>query len=212
MPSRPKLPTIDDLKNLPLGAIVAYAVRCARRVQPLYGRAAGVPNFEQHEAAVERAISIAEDFCLSHDVSVSAYAAAYGARDAADAAEAKDAAKAAAAAARAAAYAFDVPKSAVYDHVLYASRVAAEAVDAAKAAARAAAQPASATTAAACSPDEDESDENDDEDATQDAAARADYDRLLKLNPGAFPKLGQPIDATENGPLGPLWPAGEPDW
>ena len=212
MSDQPSLPTEDDLKKLPLGAIVAYAVRCARRVQPLYGRAAGLAEWRKHETALEWAISLAENFCLSHVVSAAAYDAAYGARSAAQAVDARDAARAASAAARAAAYAFDVPKSAVYDHVIYASRVAAEAVDAAKAAARAAAHAASATTAAACSPDEDESDENDDEDAAQDAAARADYDRLLKLNPGAFPKLGQPIDATENGPLGPLWPAGEPDW
>ena len=187
MPDTPELPTRDDLKQLPLGAIVAYAVRCARRVQPLYGRAAGIAELPKHEAAVEGAISLAENFCLSHDVSAAAYDAAYAARDAADAADAKDAARAAAAAARAAAYAFDVPKSAVYDRPVYASRVAAEAVDAAEAAARAADHAFDGARAV-------------------EAAARADFDRLLKLNQGTYPKLGQPIDPTENGPLGPLWP------
>ena len=38
------------------------------------------------------------------------------------------------------------------------------------------------------------------------AAARADYDRLLSLNLGTYPDPGQPIDPTETGPLGSLWP------
>jgi hypothetical protein len=45
-----------------------------------------------------------------------------------------------------------------------------------------------------------------------DAAARADYDRLRELNLGVYPELGQPIDPMENGPLGPLWPKGPPEW
>lgn len=187
------LPTADDLKKLPLGAIVAYAARCARRVQPLYGCAAGLGDLRKHEAAVEGAISLAEAFCLSHDVSVPAYGAAYAARDAADSPAAKDAARAAAAAGRAAAYAFDLPKCAVYDRPVYASRVAAEAVDAADAAARAADQASGGAGAVQ-------------------AAARADFGRLSKRNQGTYPELGQPLDATQNGPLGPLWPAGPPEW
>lgn len=195
MPNRPELPTEDDLKKLPLGAIVAYAVRCARRVQPLYGCAAHVAELPKHEASIEGTISLAEKFCLSHEVKEkdAAYGAAYHAMDAADSAAAKAVARAAAAAARAAGYAFDLPKNAVYDQPLYASRVAAEAVDGAKAAARAAGHAAVGAGAFA-------------------AAARADFDRLRQLNPGNYPKLGQPIDPTENGPLGPLWPAGDPDW
>jgi len=193
MPNRPKLPTEDDLKRMPLGAIVAYAVRCARRVQPLYGCPAHVAELPKHEAAIEWAISLAEKFCLSHEVKDAAYGAAYHAMDAADSAAAKAAAKAAAAAVRAAAYAFDLPKSAVYDQPLYASRVAAEAVEGAKAAARAAGHAAGGAGAF-------------------EAAAQADFARLLQLKTGSYPKLGQPIDPTKNGPLGPLWPAGEPDW
>jgi len=193
MPDKPSLPTKDDLKKLPLGAIVAYAVRCARRVQPLYGRVAGMAELRKHEAAVEWAISLAENFCLRHDVSAPAYAAAYAAKDAAEDAEARDAARAAAAAARAAAYAFDVPKSAVYDQPVYASRVAAEAVDAAEAAARAADHASGGASAL-------------------EAAARADFDRLSNLNQGTYPGLGQPIDATKHGPLGPLWPEEPPRW
>jgi len=36
-------------------------------------------------------------------------------------------------------------------------------------------------------------------------ATRADYDRLLELGLGPFPELGQPVDVSESGPLGPLW-------
>jgi len=193
VPDTPELPTRDDLKQLPLGAIVAYAVRCARRVQPLYRRAAGIAELSKHETAVEGAISLAEEFCLSHVVGAAAYDAAYHARTAAETADAKDAARAAAAAARAAAYAFDLPQSAVYDRPVYASRVAAEAADGAEAAARAAAHASDGARIA-------------------EAAARADFNGLRKLNPGTYPKLGQPIDPTENGPLGPLWPEGPPAW
>ncbi len=191
MTDRSVLPTEEDLKQLPLGAIVAYAVRCARRVQPLYGRSAGTAELARHEAAIDEAICLAQKFCLSHEVSGAAYGAAYTARDAAHAAEAQDAARAAAAAARAAAYAFDIPQSAVYDHALYASRVATEAVDGALAAARAAGHDSAGAVA---------------------DAARADLDRLLAQNRGTYPQLGEPLDPSENGPLGTLWPKGPPAW
>ena len=38
------------------------------------------------------------------------------------------------------------------------------------------------------------------------AAARADYDHLVALNLGQFPELGGEIDPTALGPLGPFWP------
>lgn len=37
-------------------------------------------------------------------------------------------------------------------------------------------------------------------------AADADYRTLLDLGLGSFPDKGQPVDAGEAGPLGPLWP------
>lgn len=193
MPIRFPLPDQDDLKKLPLGAIVAYAARSARRVQPLYGCVEDTAEVARHEAAVESAISLAEDFCHSHEVNAAAYGAAYAAREAASGAQAQDAARAASAAARAAAYAFDIPKSAVYDHPVYASRVATEAADAAEAAVRAAEAAAEGRAAV-------------------EAAARADFDRLLQLNAGIYPKLGHPFDPHEKGPLGPLWHTTPPAW
>ena len=38
------------------------------------------------------------------------------------------------------------------------------------------------------------------------AAARMDFSRLRGLGLGRFPEWGEPIDPSENGPLGPLWP------
>jgi len=55
MSDQPSLPTEDDLKKLPLLAIVAYAVRCARRVQPLLLRATGLPGHERNARGVDEA-------------------------------------------------------------------------------------------------------------------------------------------------------------
>jgi len=52
-----ELPTEEELRALPRRAIVAYAARCARRVQPLYRS-----KHERHVQAVERAIALAERF------------------------------------------------------------------------------------------------------------------------------------------------------
>ena len=42
------------------------------------------------------------------------------------------------------------------------------------------------------------------------AALLADVDKLVSMGHGTIPDLGPPIDPSENGPLGPLWPAGTP--
>jgi len=48
------------------------------------------------------------------------------------------------------------------------------------------------------------------------AAAAADFEQLLKLGGGqgqTSGEMGDPIDISEDGPLGPLWPGGAPeDW
>jgi hypothetical protein len=41
-------------------------------------------------------------------------------------------------------------------------------------------------------------------------AMRADYDALCGLGLGPLHEPGRAVDATENGPLGPLWPQGAP--
>lgn len=87
----------EALARLPRWACVAFAARCARRVQPLYKLAwADAPDRERHVAAIDRAITLAE--------SCAGAAADAGAGAAADAVDAR-AADAANAAARAAGYA-----------------------------------------------------------------------------------------------------------
>lgn len=44
------------------------------------------------------------------------------------------------------------------------------------------------------------------------SAARRDFTTLVCLKHSSAPELGEPIDLSDNGPLGPLWPNGEPDW
>ena len=63
-----ELPTNAELRKLPIPAIVAYAVRCARRVQPLYSLA-GSANVERYQGALENALYVAERFCQGHSVS-----------------------------------------------------------------------------------------------------------------------------------------------
>jgi hypothetical protein len=59
-----ELPTEDELNGLPLRAIVAYAARCARRVQPLFN----VDSLEaEHKTAVEDAIRYAEGVAAAID-------------------------------------------------------------------------------------------------------------------------------------------------
>jgi hypothetical protein len=173
---------------------VAYAARCARRVQPLFRLDPCIPQCAEHEAAVERAISVAERFCLFRDIYTSAAtlptaAATYATATAANAYDSAAAAYAAAATAAAAA----APDAA-------AAYAAADAYDSAAAAYAAGAFTASAAYAGHAAS------------AAASAAAYADFHALLQLKLGAYPELGQPIDPTENGPLGPLWRDGAPDW
>lgn len=171
------LPSEGDLSRLNPRACMAYAVRCAMRVRPLYRSRTDNPQAEQHQVSVDRAISIASQHAWnSFDSSFTLAAAVAVAKAAYDAARAAaNVAAAAAANAAANAAAVNIPV-----------RAAAAAYDAAYDAARA----AYATS--------------DDFDAVT-AAAIHDYRNLLRLNPSS-------IDPSENGPLGHLWPNGEPLW
>ena len=54
--------TLEDFKKLPLRAIVAFAVRCARRVEQLSILPDDHPEQERCRSAVGEAIQMAEDF------------------------------------------------------------------------------------------------------------------------------------------------------
>ena len=55
-------PSENEMGQLPLRALVAFAVRCARRVQPLFTLPDDHPEKQKHIAAVERASRTAEAF------------------------------------------------------------------------------------------------------------------------------------------------------
>ena len=116
---QPTIPTMQELSRLPRRAVVAFAARCARHVQPIFAAWPGAT--QEHIAAVDRAISLAEAYgaalaahahaayaanAAAYAANAAAYAAAYAAYAAADAAaNAADAAANAAYAAGNAAYA-----------------------------------------------------------------------------------------------------------
>ncbi len=50
----------ERLEKLPVRSIVAFAARCARRVQPLFNKANRIPDFRRHRKAVDHAIGVAE--------------------------------------------------------------------------------------------------------------------------------------------------------
>jgi hypothetical protein len=179
---------IVDLSRLPPHAIVAYAARCAMRVQPLFLRAGGPPELA---ASLERAIGAAQRIASGHVLSVEDTTAAAGAEAAATAAASIPAARHAA---RAAAYAAHAACAA--DQAPYAAEAfGGDAARAAHAAALAAVDPQAAADAAHYA----------------DYAAQADYERLVLYNRGA-PAGGMPLHCSEDGPLGPLWPEGKPSW
>jgi hypothetical protein len=140
---------------------------------------------QEHRVAVEAAIGVAEQFARGRADNADVTRATAGATGWVDAADfaATDAARAATEAARAAGWA------AAGD-----ARWAA-AIDAAAAA-------HSAATAAGRAAADD----------VAFVAAAADISRLLELKLGKPRTLGTPIDPSESGPLGPLWPDGEPEW
>jgi hypothetical protein len=181
---------MDDLQKLPLRALVAYAARAARRVQPIYDRATQIPDFSEKKVAVDSAISVAEGFCAGNSYNAQVLevskATAHGAAQAV----------------------------AASDATYYAAQAAWAAVDAAHAAFASTGIVAAAHAATAASSSENAVAHCADMIAAlvSVAAAAADYERLRDLNLGTYPELGDRVDATEKGPLGPLWPRGQPSF
>jgi hypothetical protein len=183
----------DRLKELPLRAVVAFAARCARRVQPLTSSSPW-----SRRDAVDRALQGAEGFALGGGYRATERATLLDAADRADDdyADTTDRAVLAAThAADAAIHAADAADRAANADAT--DRAASFAADADALATRAAGFAANAALAAY--------------DAAL-AAYDADLDRLAALNLGQPGTLGSAIDPSEEGPLGPLWPNGAPDW
>ena len=195
--------TTEDLKKLPLRAIVAFAARCARRVEPLSQFPTDHPQREARRVAIDNAIRLAEEVSSgSPPRSVEPVVQALDATQAISGGgiACECAAAAAAAAARTAAIVWLVVNPGESDRDAdrwtktpearsYRSRLANDtaelvAIDAFTVAVEAA-----------------------DAAAHDDAfigGAIQDYQRLLGLNLGTYPEPGRPIDPTPDGLLGPL--------
>ena len=206
------IPTEDDLRKLPLRALVAYAARCARRVQSIFILPSSNHNFERDAVAVANAILSAEEYARGKDVNcMEAYAAATAAATSAQSAkdvptgfQALNAANSAAEAAYSV-YAAASDLSSNNAIATKAFMIASEKLNLEKALtivrAEATVNFAARSSAFAAN-------------ATQSSIAliRTDYNNLLKLSLGTLPDMGILIDPSEDGPLGVLWPNGTPKW
>jgi len=197
----------ERLARLPRRAVVAFAARCARRVQPVTHV---LPQLDRD--VIDRAIAVAEAFANGDAVVAGAARAAedalYGAAKAGT--EAGD--WAAAWAARAAAWA---AKAAAGDAGAAAGAAAGDAAWAAAWAARAAVKPTDLDAwygSTAERLEEAAFDASVSGEAAAWAAAASDLERLIALKRGEPDTPGAPIDPSESGPLGPLWPQGMPEW
>jgi hypothetical protein len=195
--------TTEDLKKLPLRAIVAFAARCARRVEFIAQFPAGHPQREARRVAVDNAIRLAEDIsrgsaCASIEPVVRALEATRAISGVGIGCEC--AAAAAASAARTAATVWlvlnpgeddrdaerwtNTPEARSYLSHLADVTADIVALDAFTAAVEAA-----------------------DAVAFDDSFMRGaiqDYERLLGLQLGTYPQAGRPFDPSPDGPLGPL--------
>ncbi|QDU46732.1 hypothetical protein Mal52_52540 [Symmachiella dynata] len=177
----------EQLRRLPLRALVAFASRCARRIQPQYVLENDHPTKQTSTNSINAAIRVAEEFAMGG--SVDAKKAATATRDAEEAyaaaqdpefasPEAVHAAKAALAAVGAANICFAVKASQGMDkEVWVAVEIAGESMIAAMA-----------------------------DEETASRALAFDLETLAELELGEFPEWGETVDPMEDGPLGPLVP------
>lgn len=173
----------ESLRALPLRAVVALLARNARRLQPLFLSGSARDRDARNLQAIENAICSAEAFAAGATGAADDGTAAFGVAMRC----ALDLSPAAFAAALAAC---------VADH-------AAELDSAPEAAGEALAAALQALYYfAAALPDD-----------TGLAVVHADLEALLARGPVDAPQQGAPVDPSEAGLLGPLWPAGEaPPW
>ena len=196
--------TVEHLKKLPLRAIVAFAARCARRVEHLAQLPEGHPEWERRRGAVEAALRMAEGFAMGSTAPldesvVEAADASWGV--AGGPLSGENAAVAVAEAAHAAASAWHVMGSREAEKGAPREEKTAEARKFLGALAHVTADLAAmnAFTAAA-----EAYDAVGLHNEGYVSAALHDYDELLRLELGSYPEAGQPINPSPDGPLGPL--------
>jgi hypothetical protein len=193
--------TVEHLKALPLRAIVAFAARCARRIEPLAQLPEGAPQRESRRGAVEAALRMAEDFARGTDAPPDeSVVAAIDASQSAEGGPARTAAAhAVAQAAHAAASAWHAgPQEAEGGPPGKNTAEARQSLGAlTHVTADLAALNAFTAAANACL-----SVGYRNEDFV--GAALSDYDKLVRLDLGRYPEPGEPVDPSPGGPLGPL--------
>jgi hypothetical protein len=194
--------TVEHLKALPLRAIVAFAARCARRVEPLAQLPEGSPRRESRREAVEAALRMAESFASGTDAppDESVVAAIDASLDAGGESTGRSAAAAVAQAAHAAASAWHAGAQ-VAEENRAPGRQTIEAGRFLGALTHMTADLAAlnAFTAAA---DAFVSVGYRNEDFVN--SALNDYATLVRLQLGRYPEPGAPVDPSPAGPLGPL--------
>ncbi len=182
---------LSDLAQLTLRANVVFAVRCAQRIRPCFELAGDAPRRDEQLVAVDGAITAAVAFC--QDLEPRPGQAAIAAASASVVADETctftrfagyAAVRAAEAAGYAEAYVSNPSEAAIVDVVA-----------AAFGAGRVLAANADGFTLGLVV-----------------AALISDFDNLQRLAPGTSQDLGPPIDPSETGPLGSLWPLGRPGW
>lgn len=194
---------LDQLKELPLRAIVAFAARCARRVEPLAQISEGdAQQQESRRAAVDAALRMAEAFAAGADAppDESVIAAIDATRAAAGESAGSSAVSAAAQAAHAAASAWHAGCSGREEREVP-GRHTAQAGGSAGTLTHVTADLA-ALNAYSAAAGAFVSVGYHNEDFV--GAALRDYDTLVRLQLGHYPESGAPVDPSPVGPLGPL--------
>ena len=194
--------TVEHLKALPLRAIVAFAARCARRVESLAQLPEGNPLRESRREALEAALLMAESFARGTGAPLdeSVVAAIDASLDAGGESTGGAAAAAVAQAAHAAASAWHAGAQVTEEnrapgkHTAEAGRFlgALTHMTADLAALNAFSAAADAFVSVGYR-NEDFVD-----------SALSDYATLVRLKLGRYPEPGAPVDPSPGGPLGPL--------
>lgn len=178
------MPNLESLQRLPLLATTALTARCARRLVPLFVASCEPERRPADLRVLLRAVQFAEKVARGEPVSRSGLSQA-----------ANEVAQSHTGAAHAAAYAMSC--ACLCAEWLDLSQ---RFPDAAAKAVYFAEEALTTFRSLASLPREGED------------PVATDLQKLLDLKPGAYPDRGLPIDPTETGPLGPLWPAAPPAW
>ena len=181
-----KLPSAEQLKQIPLYAIVAYTVRCAMRVQSLYTISEEHPDSKSCTEAIQNAIRISVEFASGKEINPD---------EAADAEEAVIQAVVIASEGDAANKLSALSANAAYA-AINAANTALASQNAASRATEANKTVLAAVTAADAASAAEGSIKN---------SVDRDWQRLHRLRLGGYPELGKPVNPISNRTLGPVF-------